>query len=131
VTFQLLIFFMVSAKFKTLDGLLSAYMPRNEGPQDSRVDPSLPVRVVLRWNPSIGRCKVYVGQVLCNYDEQGLVRARSRVRQILSTGVMKAEIDAAGDVPMYWVIQSLNMLVETQVKQINFTGSMNPLGDNR
>ncbi|MHC4780471.1 MAG: ExbD/TolR family protein, partial [Planctomycetota bacterium] len=53
VCFQLLIFFMVTSKFKTLEGKLSAYLPKDRGPNIYQVDPpeTLPVRVVLRWNP--------------------------------------------------------------------------------
>ncbi|MHC4600682.1 MAG: prenyltransferase/squalene oxidase repeat-containing protein, partial [Planctomycetota bacterium] len=88
----------------------------------------LPVRIVLRWNPTIKRCKVYVGQVLCNYDERGIERALQKVKQIKQTGVYPAEIDAGGDVPVRWVIEAFRMLVRADMEEINFTGRVNPLG---
>ncbi|MHC4777731.1 MAG: ExbD/TolR family protein [Planctomycetota bacterium] len=132
VTFQLLIFFMVTSNFKSLEGKLDVFLPENGIRSDTPpVDMELPVRVVLRWNPSIGRCKFYVGQVLCNYDKQGLGRARTKVRKVLAVGARKAEIDASGDVPMDWVVRTLDMLVEADMPEINFTGAANPLPDNR
>jgi biopolymer transport protein ExbD len=133
VCFQLLIFFMVTSKFKTLEGKLAAYLPKDRGPRNIYTPPpdTLPIRVVLRWNPTIRKCKVYVGQVLCNYDEQGIARAFSKVRQIRQTGSSIAEIDAGGDVPMGWVVQALNMCIRADLREIHFTGAFNPLQDNR
>ncbi|MHC4597462.1 MAG: ExbD/TolR family protein [Planctomycetota bacterium] len=132
VCFQLLIFFMVTSKFKTLEGKLAAYLPKDRGMINTRVEEkSLPVRVVLRWNPTIRRCKVYVGQVLCNYDRPGIERAFRRVRQIMQTDTDTAEIDAGGDVPMHWIVQTVDMLMRADMPEIHFTGAFNPLRDNR
>jgi biopolymer transport protein ExbD len=132
VCFQLLIFFMVTSKFKTLEGKLAAYLPKDKGLQNYKIEEqALPVRVVLRWNPTIRRCKVYVGQVLCNYDDQGISRALQKVKQIKQTGTDKAEIDAGGDVPMEWVVQALNMLIRADMPEINFTGAMDPMTSNK
>ncbi len=132
VTFQLLIFFMVTSKFKTLEGKLSAYLPKERGIQNISIDDkTLPVRVVLRWNTEIRRCKVYVGEVLCNYDEDGISRALQRVLRIKQGGVARAEIDAGGDVPMRWVVRALNMLIRADMPEIDFTGAMDPLTAHR
>jgi len=131
--FQLLIFFMLTGKFVTTEGKLSAFLPK-EGINLNLPDtppPPPPCRVLLRWNPEIGRCKVYVGQVLCNYDDEGLRRALQRVRLIKQTGSGASEIDAGGDVPMVWVVQTLNMLIQAKMTKINFTGSLNPMADNK
>jgi biopolymer transport protein ExbD len=130
--FQLLIFFMLTGKFVSAEGQLAAFLPRDRGTLNfpNRPPDVLPARVLLRWNPTIGRCKVYVGQVLCNYDEEGLRRALQRVREIKQTGVKDAEIDASGDVPMHWVVQALNMLIVAGMPGIHFTGALDPLGGN-
>jgi biopolymer transport protein ExbD len=130
--FQLLIFFMLTGKFVGTEGKLAAFLPRDKGTLNINIpEPKMPIRILLRWNPTINRCKVYVGQVLCNYDEEGISRALARVRQIKQTGSDKAEIDAGGDVPMHWIVQSLNMLIQANLQEINFTGAMNPLEGNR
>jgi hypothetical protein len=81
-----------------------------------------PIRIVLRWNPSIQKCKVYVGQILCNYDDQGIRKAKELVAQITDRGVDTAEIDGRGDVPMHWVMEALDMLIKARLKTIHFTG---------
>ena len=130
--FQLLIFFMLTGKFVTTEGKLAAYLPKDKGLMNFKIEEQkLPVRVLLRWNPTINKCKIYVGQVLCNYNDEGITRALQKVKQIKQTGADKAEIDAGGDVPMYWVVQSLNMLIKADLREINFTGAMNPLEDNK
>ena len=124
VCFQLLIFFMVTSKFKTLEGKLDAYCPK-EGLENIPSEPpeTLPVRVSLRWNPAIGKCKIYVGQVLCSYNEPGIERAFRLMLRLKQAGSTGAEIDAGEDVPMEWVVQALNMLVKADMTKITFTGS--------
>jgi len=39
VVFQLIIFFMCSIKFKSLDGRLLSYLPKDVGPRDERIIP--------------------------------------------------------------------------------------------
>ena len=52
VTFLLLIFFMCTIKFKTLEGKLSAYLPKDKGvnptPQDEPPEPPIEVRLNVR-----------------------------------------------------------------------------------
>jgi biopolymer transport protein ExbD len=130
--FQLLIFFMLTGKFVTAEGKLAAYLPKDKGLMNFKIEEQkLPVRVLLRWNPTINKCKIYVGQVLCNYNDEGISRALQKVKQIKQTGADKAEIDAGADVPMSWVVQSLNMLIKAGMPEINFTGAMNPLEGNK
>ena len=130
--FQLLIFFMLTGKFVGTEGKLAAYLPKDKGLMNFKIEEQkLPIRILLRWNPTINKCKIYVGQVLCNYNEEGISRALTKVKQIKQTGADKAEIDAGGDVPMFWVVQSLNMLILGNLQEINFTGAMNPLEGNK
>jgi biopolymer transport protein ExbD len=48
VTFQLLIFFMCTIRFKTLEGKLAAYLPKDVGRQSAPVEPQEKVDIVLR-----------------------------------------------------------------------------------
>jgi biopolymer transport protein ExbD len=125
VVFQLLIFFMVAAKFKTLEGKMIAYLPKTEGIKVTETPPPevLPVRVTLTWNVATRQAKVYVGQSFTGIaDQGGLKVARRRVRQVLSTGVEKAEIDADPGIPYRYVVETLNMLIATRTKSISFAG---------
>ena len=47
VSFLLLIFFMCTIKFKTLEGKLAAYLPKGEGPSAAPVEPSAPYNFVI------------------------------------------------------------------------------------
>jgi biopolymer transport protein ExbD len=48
VTFQLLIFFMCTIKFKTLEGKLSAYLPKDVGVNTTDAEPKEKVDIIIR-----------------------------------------------------------------------------------
>ena len=48
VTFLLLIFFMCTLKFKTLEGKLSAYLPKDVGVNQTQAEPIEKVAIILR-----------------------------------------------------------------------------------
>ena len=48
VTFLLLIFFMCTIKFKTLEGKLSAYLPKDVGVNQSEADPKEKVDILIK-----------------------------------------------------------------------------------
>ena len=122
VVFQLLIFFMCATKFKTLEGKLLAYLPKDKGLKNVKVEEQkLPIRVTMMWNVATQQAKVYVGQTFTGIaDQGGLDKARNKVREIKATGTDKAEIDAQPDLPFRYVVECLNMLITTNVKEISF-----------
>lgn len=125
VVFQLLIFFMVAAKFKTLEGKLLAYLPKDKGLKNVKVEEQkLPIRVTLTWNVATRQAKVYVGQSFTGIaDQGGLQAAKKKVRQIKATGTEKAEIDADNKIPFRYVVETLNMLISSRLKEISFAAS--------
>jgi biopolymer transport protein ExbD len=128
VTFLLLIFFMVACKFKTFEAKLAAYLPKDKGLENYKIeDQELPIKVLLRWNAPRKQCRVTVGRIFCGYDTEGISKAFRKVKQLKATGVAKAEIEAGGDVHTGWVVQALNMLIKAGLTEINFTGAANPL----
>jgi biopolymer transport protein ExbD len=48
VTFQLLIFFMLTIKFKTLEGKLSAYLPKDVGVNTTQAEPKEKLEIKLK-----------------------------------------------------------------------------------
>ena len=48
VTFQLLIFFMCTIKFKTLEGKLAAYLPKDVGVNTTEAEPKEKVDIILK-----------------------------------------------------------------------------------
>ena len=120
--FQLLIFFMVAARFKTLEGKLLAYLPKKVGVHDTKPETEpLPVCITLDWNTATRQCRVYVGQTLVGLAEQdGLTRAEARVRQLKASGCETAEIAAEPAVPYRHVVGVLNGCIRARVKEIRF-----------
>lgn len=125
VVFQLLIFFMVATKFKTLEGKLLAYLPKDKGLKNVKVEEQkLPIRVTLTWNVATRQAKVYVGQSFTGIaDQGGLEAAKKKVRQIKATGTEKAEIDADNKIPFRYVVETLNMLISARLKEISFAAA--------
>jgi len=125
VVFQLLIFFMVATKFKTLEGKLLAYLPKDKGLKNVKVEEQkLPIRVTLTWNVATRQAKVYVGQSFTGIaDQGGLSAAKKKVRQIKATGTEKAEIDCDPKIPFRYVVETLNMLISSRLKEISFAAS--------
>ncbi|MCI0342172.1 MAG: biopolymer transporter ExbD [Planctomycetales bacterium] len=123
--FQLLIFFMCATKFKTLEGKLLAYLPKDKGLKNVKIEEQkLPIRVTLMWNAHTRQAKVYVGQQYMGIaDKGGLKAAESRVREIKTTGTEKAEIDAEPKMPFKYVVETLNALIRTRVKEISFAAA--------
>jgi hypothetical protein len=73
-------------------------------------DGKLPIHLILRWNPTAGKCKVYVGPVLCNYNDMGLERASSLIeRNLTSEATSDLMIAAENEVPCKWVVSSAQM----------------------
>ena len=120
--FQLLIFFMVAARFKTLEGKLLAYLPKDKGLKNVKVEEQkLPIRVSLYWNDKTRQCKVYVGMKLSGIaDQGGIEAAEKRVKEIKATGTEKSEIDADPKIPYKYVVDCLNMLIRARMKEISF-----------
>ena len=52
VTFLLLIFFMCTLKFKTLEGKLAAYLPKDVGVNTSEAEPIEKVEILIRADQS-------------------------------------------------------------------------------
>jgi biopolymer transport protein ExbD len=130
VTFLLLIFFMCACKFKTFEGKLASYLPKDRGMENYPIDKQkIPLKLLLRWNAPRKQCRVTIGQNFCGYGVEGIGNALRKARQIKTSGVEKAEIEAGGDVHMGWVVQALNMLVKADFEDIAFTGAASPLAE--
>ena len=123
--FQLLIFFMTCTKFHTFEGKLLAYLPKDKGLKNVKIEEQkLPIRVSLTWNLATKQCKVYVGQKYTGIaDQDGLQKAERGVKEIKATGTEKAEIDAQPNIPFRYVVQTLNMLIRARLKEISFAAN--------
>lgn len=140
VTFLLLIFFMLAAKFKTAEGQMNSYLPKNKGMTRGIPKEEKSIRVVLRWckpsgyqassNPRWGRPVLKVGDPLMKFhlfeqqgrpDFAGLVRFIDLQKRNRGTREkMEVIIDSDPLVPWNWVIQTVDSLVGTGIKKVSF-----------
>ncbi|MCB9914312.1 MAG: biopolymer transporter ExbD [Planctomycetes bacterium] len=151
VTFLLLIFFMCTLKFKTLEGKLAAYLPKDVGVNTSQAEPiekvEITVRVIRegtkmkpvkdgqtpteRWDPDLDAKRRYVfgSDRVLEYaigprKTQSLSELADRLKQL--HGVNKerpATIDARKGVVYEDVIQVLDSAMNADFKEVTFVGS--------
>lgn len=150
VTFQLLIFFMLTIKFKTLDGKLSTLLPLDVGisPQPTDLPPEpftlrLRVHEADRGLPADRRRVVYsgVGRVgafataTAVWDDatkayrcepaDGLLRLRDAVKAAVADAKpepLRTKLDVTPDVPADRVLFAVDLLVGEKVGEVSYTG---------
>lgn len=146
IVFQLLIFFMLACRFKTTEGQMHAFLPKNRG-MGTAGTPAITlqeVRVKLIWvepnsfretkHPTQGRTLLKVkeikfpdvqnefGEVLPDYKKlyQYVCKARDNFRPTRSYKTLPVIIDARALVPFKHVIYSLNECVRAGISDITF-----------
>lgn len=149
IVFQLLIFFMLACRFRTTDGQLDAYMPKNRGPNERGTPPIHlgEVRVKLLWiipgttretrNPVNGETLLKIGQIrfgnernrfgeiLPNYKGlySYICKARDRHRPTKNYPTLPVIIDARPQVPFKQVMYAMNECVRAGIKDITFAAA--------
>ena len=139
VTFLLLIFFMLAAKFKTAEGQMNAYLPKegfNRGPAEDEEK----IRILLRWckpsgyktssDPRWGRPVLKGGNPVVGFqlfERQGrpdfseMIRFIHRQKKNWGTQKeMEVIIDSDPLVSWNWVIQTVDSLVGAGLKKVSF-----------
>jgi biopolymer transport protein ExbD len=146
IVFQLLIFFMLACRFRTTEGQLHAFLPKNRG-LGTAGTPAITlqeVRIKLLWvepnsfretkDPVHGRCLLKVkdikfpflsnefGEILPDYKKlyQYICKARDNFRPTRSYKTLPVIIDARAQVPFKHVIYSLNECVRAKITDITF-----------
>lgn len=124
VIFCLLLFFMCSFHFKRLEGRMEAWLPRDKGPNDSRiVAPVLEeIRVVLSVDPATGRVVRKLGRN--DLPDDAALRATmreqfDRIRAMTGAApplVLKSE----GDVAWGEVFRVMDLATEAKLPRIEF-----------
>jgi biopolymer transport protein ExbD len=146
IVFQLLIFFMLACRFRTTDGQLRAFLPKNRG-QGTAGTPAITlqeVRVKLLWvipgttreskDPSKGQTLLKIkdirfkniqnryGEILPDYKGlyQYICRARDHFKPTRTYRTLPVIIDARALVPFKHVIFALNECVRANIEDITF-----------
>ena len=137
VVFLLLVFFLVSMKFKTLDMKLEAELPKNAGLAPTRVLVDDTVKLVARLDrPEGDTARLRLdGRDLGRTDDpaawerlDALARA-TRARHTANGGDpadVQAEVDAAPLVATGTVVRAVDAFVAADIAAVRFTGTPQP-----
>ncbi|RME88550.1 MAG: biopolymer transporter ExbD [Planctomycetota bacterium] len=149
VTFLLLIFFMLSAKFKTTEGQIQSFLPKNRGMASASHKEVSETRVFLSWcrpqgyqyskNPKVGRPVLKCGDPTIGFklmerngrpDYTMLIDflKKQKVQQAgrnAGEGI-KVIIDAQPLVPWEHVIKALDAVVTVGIKDVTFAAKEEP-----
>jgi biopolymer transport protein ExbD len=146
IVFNLLIFFMVATKFKTTEGMIKAFLPKNRGQGSGTPTIDLnEVRIKCLWYDSSGRatdaeqgyCVIKVGDE--NFNSPGELESAPTVEKspvwralhdklsAFKTGYkgggengLPVIIDSRKQVPTKYVILVLNEVVRAEIKDVTF-----------
>ncbi len=147
VTFLLLIFFMCTIKFKTLEGKLSAYLPKDVGSRPSEAKPKETIKVKLvvvnpgtkldptgmrEFDPASDRRFTYSGDRQITMHVQS--RAYSTVDEVRErlielkqlTPEDPVEIDPRQGVAYSEVARVLDAVLQAKFEEVSFSGSYEP-----
>ena len=138
VIFQLIIFFMCSIHFKSLEGKLYSYLPKDKGMSATTVtDPILQeVRIRLIYSENAGPllARVKVGdQEFATWDSLEKYIEKIAPTLILPNGVdiIPVKIDADDKVTMQSVVNALNICKKAGVRKTEFAARNAPAGTRR
>lgn len=152
VTFLLLIFFMCSMNFKSVERALGAELPKHEGPgKGPPPPPDIPVRVKIHWanargqvihSPQAAYPEIFDGarrplslagaHVVMKVGRLG-VRDLNELARTLGdlasrTSDISVVIDARQAVPFKWVMGALDACARAKVKKVKFQSPPKPGG---
>ena len=150
VTFLLLIFFMCTLKFKTLEGKLAAYLPKDVGVNQSDAEPKEKVEITMRvlqegnkmipvregkptvmWNAAdhAGKRFVFDDTRVIEYSigprkTRSLDELQDRLKQLISADEERpATIDARPGIVYEDVVEVLDRAMNAKFKEVTFVGS--------
>jgi biopolymer transport protein ExbD len=146
VVFQLILFFLFSLKFKSLDYRFESELPKNVGPHET----SLPAEVVPRLSvalyrldeidPAKARTKMkfagaeWIVPDVASYDERDKTFAslREKLRQVsratsVFEGEIKTPLPSGAAVPHADVMKVLDAFIEAEIANVKFEGAASPL----
>jgi len=133
VIFQLMIFFMCSIHFKSLEGKLYAYIPPDKGRPTEKYKPPPPieeVRIKLTYSKeSPLMAKVKLGEIdFKDWDslENHLKNLAPRLVMPDGLDIIPVKIDADGDVPAQAVVSVLNICKKAGVQKTELAAKSSP-----
>jgi biopolymer transport protein ExbD len=145
VTFLLLIFFLCTIKFKTLEGKLSAFLPKDLGVNSPRVDPSPKIQIGLKvisagtkldargqgpYDPDSGERFTYGPDRKLQYrvdsrTYEDLEQVAQRLRQLQASTAAptSVSIDPRQGTVYADVVAVLDVVLAAQFENVSFVGA--------
>ncbi|MEW6027017.1 MAG: biopolymer transporter ExbD [Planctomycetota bacterium] len=133
VIFQLMIFFMCSIHFKSLEGKLYSYLPKDKGMSNTQVtDPILDeVRIKLAYSENAPPLltKIKVGERDFGSDWDALYKHMLGLKDSLVTpsgDIIPVKIDSDEMIPTQSVVSALNICKKAGVQKTEFAAKTSP-----
>lgn len=143
VVFQLIVFFLVSMKFKTLDMKIEAFLPKDRGLASTpSKPPDVPkIVAVLKRQKGEPTTRVKVGNLQIGEisdKEEYLAKTTDCLSQLTKMAVdarsragtaadeVKGEVDAAALVPTGDVIKAVDAFIAGNLRDVTFVGTPPP-----
>lgn len=123
VVFQLLIFFMCTIRFRTMEGKLLSYLPKDKGLRNVAFQPLVEeVRITLKYDESTGVVSMWLGQTQYpNHDAlMNAVHAKYEEFKRTVSRPVPVIIDADKNVPYREVVKILDMCAGRGIKGCEF-----------
>jgi biopolymer transport protein ExbD len=127
--FQLIIFFMVNVKFRTMEGLLKAFLPRADSSVPTVVDPNKNPIIISITEPSAGMLVVAVNNKAVGGTtekeqyaalEQWLKVTQKKFEQEIKEKMPPVIINAHARIPYKYVIYALNVCGKLKLEDVMF-----------
>jgi biopolymer transport protein ExbD len=125
VVFLLLIFFMCTLKFKTLEGKLATYLPTDKGLSThfEELEPVEKIRIKLSLRGD--QCICYINGRAIGILPGAETKAYEKIRQLKQASAKSpAEIDPDPRVPHKFVVSIVDECMRAKLKEITFTGAL-------
>ncbi len=125
VTFQLLLFFMVTFTFRDAEGLIPGTLPEHgETAQAKSVTDQPPIRVVVRLAPggggAVGAVFEFKGESQTMLHAEQLFQRLQTKREVAGSAQTPVVIEPRGDVPWEHVVNAFNQAVRAKFEKIGF-----------
>jgi len=125
VVFLLLIFFMCTLKFKTLEGKLATYLPTDKGLNThfEQLEPIEKIRIKLSLRGA--DCLCYINGIAIGVLPGSETRVYERIRKLKAASEKSpAEIDPDPRVPHKHVVAIVDECMRAKLAEITFTGAL-------
>jgi len=147
VVFNLLIFFICAARFRTAEGAIQSYLPKTEGPHASSAKVEInDVRILLAWHDAAGRpthgpggravLKVSgetigsASELALGPDSPAWPRLHALLEELKAAHAgpspLPVVIDVRPEVPHQLAVSALNEVVRAGLKEVRFARPANP-----